>query len=125
MLSILPARERDVIAARYGLWKGVSQSLREIGNKLGLTRERVRQIEKDAVMRLHGTYAHCLIRAYIYERARESTANDPQKHGVLAEDEAVIALAVRSSTEEVGLALRFLKDVVFQNETVFYGLIEI
>jgi hypothetical protein len=125
VLSILPARERDVIAARYGLWNGVSQSLRHIGNELGVTRERVRQIEKDAVMRLRGTYAHCLIRAYIYERGRESIENDPQKHGVLAGDEAITALAIRCSAKEVVLALRFLKDVDFQNENVFGGLIEI
>jgi RNA polymerase primary sigma factor len=49
----LPERERDVIMLRYGI-DGVEdpQSLEEIGRRLGLTRERVRQIESQALERL-------------------------------------------------------------------------
>lgn len=120
VLSILPGRERNIIAARYGLWNGVSHSLQDIGGKLGLTRERIRQIERDALERLR-TYAHCVIQAYTYERARECIENDPQKQGVISEEEAVAALAVRCTVEEVALALDFLKDLVFQNENVLAG----
>ena len=49
----LPDRERDVIKLRYGLNGGADpKSLEEIGRTLGLTRERVRQIEADALERL-------------------------------------------------------------------------
>jgi RNA polymerase primary sigma factor len=51
-LEKLPPRERDVITLRYGLGREEPQSLEEIGRRLGITRERVRQIEANALERL-------------------------------------------------------------------------
>jgi RNA polymerase primary sigma factor len=52
-VSRLPERERDVVKMRYGLNGDVEPaSLDEIGRRLGLTRERVRQIEENALERL-------------------------------------------------------------------------
>ena len=49
----LPDRERDVLKLRFGLNGDPSpQSLEQIGKTLGLTRERVRQIESEALKRL-------------------------------------------------------------------------
>ena len=48
----LPERERDVISLRYGIDGDDPVSLEEIGRRLGLTRERVRQIESQALERL-------------------------------------------------------------------------
>ena len=48
----LPERERGVIELRYGIDGDDPQSLEEIGRRLGLTRERVRQIEAQALKRL-------------------------------------------------------------------------
>jgi RNA polymerase primary sigma factor len=47
----LPERERQVIALRYGL-DGEPLSLAKVGAKLGITRERVRQVEAEALERL-------------------------------------------------------------------------
>lgn len=52
LLSGLTARERDVIELRYGLHSERSLSLEELGRVLGLTRERVRQIEIRAMQKL-------------------------------------------------------------------------
>ena len=51
-LAALAEREREVIALRYGLDGAEPRTLEEIGRSLGLTRERVRQIELDALRRL-------------------------------------------------------------------------
>ena len=56
VLSELPERERAVIELRYGLaGDGTPTSLEEIGKRLGITRERVRQIERDALMKLEAS----------------------------------------------------------------------
>jgi RNA polymerase primary sigma factor len=51
-LEALPEREQTVLSLRYGLGLEEPQSLEEIGRRLGVTRERVRQIEATALERL-------------------------------------------------------------------------
>src|SRR5919108_590185 len=51
-LGALGDRERQVIILRYGLGDHEPKTLEEIGRRLGLTRERVRQIELDSLRRL-------------------------------------------------------------------------
>ena len=48
----LPERERDVVELRFGLGGREPTPLRETGRKLGISAERVRQIEEDALQRL-------------------------------------------------------------------------
>jgi len=51
-LAELAQRERQVLTLRYGLGDGVSYTLRETGRRLGISRERVRQVELRALGRL-------------------------------------------------------------------------
>jgi RNA polymerase primary sigma factor len=51
-LRALPDRSRAVVVLRYGLGDADPKTLEEIGRRLGLTRERVRQIEVEALKRL-------------------------------------------------------------------------
>jgi RNA polymerase primary sigma factor len=51
-LTALPWRERQVIILRYGLADSEPKTLEEIGRRLGLTRERVRQVEVESLRRL-------------------------------------------------------------------------
>ena len=51
-LLSLPERHRWVLVLRYGLDDAEPRTLEDIGRRLGLTRERVRQIEVDALRRL-------------------------------------------------------------------------
>ena len=48
----LTPREQTVIALRFGIGDGYSHTLSQIGQKLGVTRERVRQLEGGALMKL-------------------------------------------------------------------------
>jgi RNA polymerase primary sigma factor/RNA polymerase nonessential primary-like sigma factor len=52
IVKTLPPREALVITLRYGLHDGRQHTLAEIGEGLGLTKERIRQIEKEAVEHL-------------------------------------------------------------------------
>ena len=52
VLSSLSPRERRVLDLRYGLESGRQHTLDEIGNELGVTRERIRQIETKALRKL-------------------------------------------------------------------------
>jgi RNA polymerase primary sigma factor len=51
-LAGLRERERHVLVLRYGLDDDAPKTLEEIGRRLGLTRERIRQIEVEALRRL-------------------------------------------------------------------------
>ena len=52
LIGDLPERESVVIRARYGLEHEPRQTYDEIGARLGVSRERVRQVERDALERL-------------------------------------------------------------------------
>jgi len=51
LLGNLTDRERLVIERRFGFFDGQDQTLEEIGQELGVTRERIRQIEEKALKR--------------------------------------------------------------------------
>ena len=52
MLDVLDEREKEIIKMRYGLNGEESRTLEEVGEKLGISRERVRQLEQRALKKL-------------------------------------------------------------------------
>lgn len=52
LLSTLPKRERQILVLRYGIGHSRSMTLEEVGRIIGVTAERVRQIEKKALHKL-------------------------------------------------------------------------
>jgi len=52
IINGLEQREQDVIRLRYGLTDGVPRTLDQIGRQFGLSRERVRQIEREVMAKL-------------------------------------------------------------------------
>ncbi len=54
-LTLLTPRERAVIILRYGIGDGRNRTLLEVGKELGISRERVRQLEVVALIKLRNT----------------------------------------------------------------------
>lgn len=52
VLEMLPPREAQILKLRYGLLNGETHTLQEVGEKFGISRERVRQIENQALRHL-------------------------------------------------------------------------
>jgi RNA polymerase primary sigma factor len=52
LLQCLTAREARILRLRYGLENGQPHTLKEVGKKFNLTRERIRQIEQEALCKL-------------------------------------------------------------------------
>ena len=67
MLDRLPARERRVLELRYGLRDGRPAILDEVSASFGLTRERIRQIEREALSHLRADLAAGSLREYLVE----------------------------------------------------------
>lgn len=63
-LSTLNERERDILKDFFGL-NGTELTLEEIGQKYGLTRERVRQIKEKAIRRLRNSTQNKLLKSYL------------------------------------------------------------
>jgi RNA polymerase primary sigma factor len=65
VLATLPEREREVLRLRFGLTDGRVRTLTEVGHTFGLTRERIRQIERDALATLRRPESAGKLRDYV------------------------------------------------------------
>lgn len=61
-LALLTPRERSVVTLRYGIGDGRSRTLLEVGKELGISRERVRQLEVVALMKLRSMSGNAALR---------------------------------------------------------------
>ncbi len=52
LLALLPKRTRDIVSRRFGIDKKERETLEQIGKKYEITRERVRQIEKEGIRKV-------------------------------------------------------------------------
>ena len=65
VLDTLPPREARILRLRFGLENGHNYTLEEVGEKFGLTRERIRQIESKALRRLRHPRRSRQLREYV------------------------------------------------------------
>ena len=66
VLDSLPPREAKILQLRYGLLDGQAYTLEEVGRKMGVTRERIRQIESQALSRLRHPAIHRKLMEYLH-----------------------------------------------------------
>jgi RNA polymerase primary sigma factor/RNA polymerase nonessential primary-like sigma factor len=64
VLDTLTEREREVVNLRFGLGDGRARTLEEIGHEFGLSRERIRQIEKASLGKLRDPERSRTLRDY-------------------------------------------------------------
>lgn len=69
----LETRQRTVLTKRYGIGGGDSETFITIGDSLGVTRERVRQIELKAIYRLERAARPYLIKAMFNIESEEAS----------------------------------------------------
>ncbi|MCD4685711.1 MAG: sigma-70 family RNA polymerase sigma factor [Anaerolineae bacterium] len=67
VLARLPEREAHILQLRYGLLDGETHTLEEVGQQIGVTRERVRQLEAQALNRLRHSSAYSLLQDYLID----------------------------------------------------------
>ncbi len=65
VLDMLPPREAQILKLRFGLSNGETHTLAEVGLKMGISRERVRQIEAQAIRRLRLSENSHKLRSYL------------------------------------------------------------
>ena len=86
LLTILAERERTILIRRFGLFNNEETTLETLGQEYDVTRERIRQIERQALLRLHG---HMQSDTRL-ESVRETVLAVLEKHGGLMQDEHLL-----------------------------------
>jgi hypothetical protein len=103
ILSDLKERDREIVVKRFGLDGFEMETLEAIGQKFNLTRERVRQIEKDSMSQLMQKQGSAFKQAHnlIFETVLE--------HGnVMSEEMIIETVLVGRTTERDRAAVKFL-----------------
>lgn len=65
LLGTLPPREREVLKLRFGIDHAEALSLADVGRRLSLSRERIRQIEAEALSKLHRRATEAELDSYL------------------------------------------------------------
>jgi hypothetical protein len=112
MLNRLTKRQREVIASHCGLWNGTARPLQSIGRKSGLSRQRIHQLEKKGLTRLHGMFGHGVLSESVGRKIGNYLNADPEvKCGVLTRKEAISCIADDCSPEQADKALLLFNDI--------------
>jgi RNA polymerase sigma factor (sigma-70 family) len=65
LIGELDPREARILRLRYGLEDGQMRTLQEVAEKLGLSRERIRQVERETLIKLRILGATCSLERFL------------------------------------------------------------
>ena len=100
ILSMLKERDKNILTHRYGLEGGEIKTLAAIGQEQNLTRERVRQIEKDLIKNLKKTS----IQKQAFSDTKDFLLNIIAEHGrIIAEESLLMHLSISDQKEKNAL----------------------
>src|SRR5437868_670699 len=103
ILEPLKEREKLILTKRYGLQGKEMQTLKTVGEEQGLTRERVRQIEKDLLKNLKTAVSQL----EVFVAARDLLVNTVAEHGGIMAEKSLLDYLGIDSDEEVN-AVKFI-----------------
>ena len=107
MFDIIDERSRHILRRRYGLEGLEAATLEAIGQELNLTRERIRQIEKESIRKLREHVRHHQLVA-----AHQLLTNVLNEHGsVMHEDDLVSTLLLSGRHPEQEAAVVFILEL--------------
>lgn len=111
VLAPLSARQRDVIEGRFGLKSAPEMTLAEIGARYGVTRERIRQIERAALQTITGNLdrAGCRWFADLVVRRLEKAGGVRRQDAL--ENDLKTAVADGGPAKSFGSRVKFLLDI--------------
>ncbi len=113
ILEMLKEREKHILTKRYGLHGQEISTLKTVGEEQGLTRERVRQIEKDLIKNLRKTITD----EKTFQAARDLIVNTISEHGgIMAEASLLDFLNIEDPKEEN--AAKFILHLIAEVEPV-------
>lgn len=116
ILSVLKERDREILIQRYGLNGNEIKTLAAIGNQHSLTRERVRQIEKDLLKNLRKTG----LNKESFIATKELLMSTINEHGrIMAQDSLLQKMGVKS--EEDRNAIIFLLYLIEELEDYMHA----
>ncbi len=123
LVEVLPKRQKDIIVQRFGLDKGKGKTLAALGEKYGVTRERIRQIEAAALRTLAKNSSQQKDLKNIYEKAISHVENlgGVRRADVLVSDLRFVLKdeSIDSSTVELLFSI-FKKPLFFVENKEYY-----
>jgi hypothetical protein len=111
ILAQLKEREKHILSKRYGLLGNEVETLETIGKFQGLTRERVRQIEKDVLRQLKHEFSNDELIAL----SRDLLVNTISEHGGIMAEENLLDFLSASDAEDKN-AVKFILNLVAEVE---------
>lgn len=128
IISCLPENQKIILKDRYGLWDGVTETLEDISHKLGVTRARVHQIQKNAEDSLRRMALPRLFVARLFSRFKAIAQEELQKtYGGLAslDDLENSVFKIDKEAVAIDLAYSMLKSIFYPDKNpLSEGLIQ-